>query len=243
MIKLFRNIRKNLLNEGKTSKYFKYAIGEIVLVVIGILIALQINNWNENQKAKETELYVLTEVLNNLEEDKILIDGIIEQRQKAKASIINMISYLNQDSVNVDVLSQDFLNYLTFERYFPINNAYEILKSKGLKLSNNKLTTRISRYYDYEQNRANFSIKDIEEAVLLILNDKNSVVRFVNTFNLNEYVEITEPNNPIFKNELYRELISFKNNNGGTLERLNNFSKINKTLILDLETELKLLKK
>ncbi len=47
MIKFFRNIRKTLLTEGKTSKYFKYAIGEIVLVVIGILIALQINNWNE----------------------------------------------------------------------------------------------------------------------------------------------------------------------------------------------------
>lgn len=50
MIKLFRKIRHNLINHGKTTKYFKYAIGEIVLVVIGILIALQINNWNENRK-------------------------------------------------------------------------------------------------------------------------------------------------------------------------------------------------
>ena len=50
MIKFFRNIRKNLVAENKTSKYFKYAIGEIVLVVIGILIALQINNWNESRK-------------------------------------------------------------------------------------------------------------------------------------------------------------------------------------------------
>ena len=50
MIKFFRHIRKNLLMENKTSKYFKYAIGEIILVVIGILIALQINNWNEQRK-------------------------------------------------------------------------------------------------------------------------------------------------------------------------------------------------
>jgi Tfp pilus assembly protein PilE len=55
MIKFFRNIRKKLLAEGKTSKYFKYAIGEIVLVVIGILIALQINNWNESRKSKTIE--------------------------------------------------------------------------------------------------------------------------------------------------------------------------------------------
>ena len=57
MIKFFRKIRQNLLMENKTGKpasrtgrYFKYAIGEIILVVIGILIALQINNWNENRK-------------------------------------------------------------------------------------------------------------------------------------------------------------------------------------------------
>ena len=50
MIKFFRHIRKRLLTENKFSKYLLYAIGEIVLVVIGILIALSINNWNENQK-------------------------------------------------------------------------------------------------------------------------------------------------------------------------------------------------
>ena len=55
MIKFFRHIRKNLLVENKTSKYFKYAIGEIILVVIGILIALQINNWNESRKSNQLE--------------------------------------------------------------------------------------------------------------------------------------------------------------------------------------------
>ena len=50
MIKFFRHIRQNLIMENKTSKYLKYAIGEIILVVIGILIALQVNNWNENRK-------------------------------------------------------------------------------------------------------------------------------------------------------------------------------------------------
>ena len=70
MIKIFRNIRKKLLTEGKTTKYFKYAIGEIILVVIGILIALQINNWNTN-KASEKQAYnqlleVQKEILNNI---------------------------------------------------------------------------------------------------------------------------------------------------------------------------------
>ncbi len=52
MIKFFRKFRQNLLSEGKTGKYLKYAIGEIILIVIGILIALQINNWNEARKLK-----------------------------------------------------------------------------------------------------------------------------------------------------------------------------------------------
>ncbi len=68
MIKFFRKIRQNLLMENKTGKYFKYAIGEIVLVVIGILIALQINNWNENRKEnRKAESYLV-----NIKEDLIL---------------------------------------------------------------------------------------------------------------------------------------------------------------------------
>ena len=55
MIKFFRKIRENLIMENKTSKYLKYAIGEIILVVIGILIALQINNWNEDHKQQKTQ--------------------------------------------------------------------------------------------------------------------------------------------------------------------------------------------
>jgi len=66
MIKFFRNIRKNLVKAGKTTKYFKYAIGEIVLVVVGILIALQINNWNEVKKIKTLETKILKELHNNL---------------------------------------------------------------------------------------------------------------------------------------------------------------------------------
>lgn len=66
MIKFFREIRQNLLNQGKTGKYFKYAIGEIVLVVIGILIALQINNWNEWRKDRVKEKIILNDLANNI---------------------------------------------------------------------------------------------------------------------------------------------------------------------------------
>lgn len=60
MIKFFRKIRQNLISEGKTANYIIYAIGEIILIVFGILIALQINNWNELRKQKILERQVYT---------------------------------------------------------------------------------------------------------------------------------------------------------------------------------------
>ena len=59
MIKFFRKIRQNLLMENKTGRYLKYAIGEIILVMIGILLALQVNNWNQQRIAMQKEQLLL----------------------------------------------------------------------------------------------------------------------------------------------------------------------------------------
>ena len=69
MIKFFRRIRQRLLTENKFSKYLLYAIGEIILVVIGILIALSINNWNEDRKESLIEKNYLRRLLADLEND------------------------------------------------------------------------------------------------------------------------------------------------------------------------------
>jgi len=65
-MKIFRKLRLNFLNEGKTNKYLKYAIGEILLVVIGILIALQVNNWNETRIAQKKEKKIYSKILLDL---------------------------------------------------------------------------------------------------------------------------------------------------------------------------------
>ena len=69
MINFLRRIRRDLINENKTSIYLIYAVGEVVLVVFGILIALQINNWNENQKTKKLEIVFLENLQIDLEVD------------------------------------------------------------------------------------------------------------------------------------------------------------------------------
>ncbi len=69
MIKFFRHIRRSLIKENQMGKYFKYAIGEIILVVIGILIALQINNWNEQRKTRNIEAKLISELLEDVKND------------------------------------------------------------------------------------------------------------------------------------------------------------------------------
>ena len=66
MLKFFRKIRQNLLSEGKTGKYIKYAIGEIILVVIGILIAVQINDWNNNRIEKKSDYQLIEALITDL---------------------------------------------------------------------------------------------------------------------------------------------------------------------------------
>lgn len=63
MLSLFRKIRQNLLAQNRATKYLLYALGEILLVVMGILIALQVNNWNEERKIKENERLLLSDVI------------------------------------------------------------------------------------------------------------------------------------------------------------------------------------
>lgn len=90
MAKIFRKIRFDLMERNKTANYLKYAIGEIVLVVIGILIALQINNWNENRKEQQTlnNIYVL--VAEDLKSDIDEVTNVINA-EKPREQIIDKI--------------------------------------------------------------------------------------------------------------------------------------------------------
>lgn len=78
MIKFFRKIRYDLIEKNKTGKYLKYAVGEIILVVIGILIALSINNWNENLKNKKLETSYLKRIYKDLDNDLLEYVGTSE---------------------------------------------------------------------------------------------------------------------------------------------------------------------
>ena len=168
MIKFFRKIRQNLLMENKTGKYFKYAIGEIFLVVIGILVALSINNWNENRKSDIELNNYLELMVEELQQDisfyKILITG-----NNDKLKYLISLSKGNFENLNLEN-AQDIIAYNYGIRNF--GSAYYTLKENGkiIGINNKKLRDLMIFYYDdltasYNQTtdwHRNFVVANIE---------------------------------------------------------------------------------
>ncbi|WP_445749368.1 DUF6090 family protein [Polaribacter sp.] len=106
MIQFFRKIRQSLLSEGKTGRYFKYAIGEIVLVVIGILIALQINNWNEEHKINKIRTLKLSQIESDLRADVVALEEGILVKEQEIATLKNYRDRLSQSNASIDTLDK-----------------------------------------------------------------------------------------------------------------------------------------
>ena len=154
MIKFFRNIRQNQIMENKTGKYFKYAIGEIILVVIGILIALSINNWNEKrQNAKTLSIYT-NQLIEEVEINIAKLDTVIIEESKLKTHMDTVVQLLNaKDYDNLKLIQKSYA-LLSFEAFDPETITFDNLKSSGeFKLINNiDLRNAISRAYNsFEQ--------------------------------------------------------------------------------------------
>ena len=132
MIKLFRKIRQNFLSEGKTAKYLKYAISEIVLVVIGILIALSINNWNENRKAAIQEEIVLKSLYDNLKLAKQQSQLLIKEENDLKHVLIKILDLGSVPNASfVETISDSIFKNAVWDLQsdLPILNTYLNLKN------------------------------------------------------------------------------------------------------------------
>ena len=167
MIKFFRKIRQNLIMENKTSKYFKYAIGEIVLVVIGILIALQINNWNQNRLDRNFENVMLKEVKNSLESDMEIYDIFVQRASAKKDGIQELLQLIDSKKSYPDSVLLRAYNKMTIGFIFNYNKGgYEAIKSVGLdKISNDSLRTKLIATYEMDLPRLELFFKSIEKDV------------------------------------------------------------------------------
>lgn len=149
MIKFFSKIRQSLLSEGKTRKYFKYAIGEIILVVFGILIALQINNWNESDNLAKKEVSMLINLRNDLVSDLINLkheDSLFAIREVNSAKGLELFYKATTIS---DIDSVSSLSDARWNALYINNNTYNEMVSTGsmYSMKNRELQKNIIRYY------------------------------------------------------------------------------------------------
>ena len=120
MINFFRRIRKNLLSENKVSKYLLYALGEILLVVVGILIALQVNNWNEDRNSRQFEIRMLTEVRNALSDDLDICQMLKERNEAKQQGIQEMLKMITSEESYPDSVILNVYNKMTLSFFLKV---------------------------------------------------------------------------------------------------------------------------
>lgn len=254
MIKFFRKIRQNLLSEGKTGKYLKYAIGEIILVVVGILIALQINNNNEANKTRKSELTYLAGIKSDLGLNAEVFEKSIDQKKSAIESANIIIGFFEGDSIpNFDYFNLHNLNVQIGNPLTYNNNTYqELINSGNLAIISNESIKNsllnMESIYKEIQFWENHMYADFKENIYQFYFgavDLNS--------HLQNYVyQITEgqagENRNLLKSDIDAILNNqrFKNgfvlsvfNNGQILERINKLNAIVQKLNNSIDAEIK----
>ena len=132
MINFFRRIRKQLADDNKPMKYMRYAIGEILLVVIGILIALQVNNWNEDRKSGILEIRILNRLRQDLVVDTLYLNDRLERTIKQKTEQYEFV----HEIYNTQKSEKEFKKVLKLQNWDSDNlvmqtSTYEELKNSG----------------------------------------------------------------------------------------------------------------
>lgn len=149
MIRLFRKIRQQLLSQSNYGIYILYAAGEIILVVIGILIALQIDNRNDWRKLRDLEISTLEELVTTLEQDTTLLSkGIFSAIESEKAGSL-VITALEERIPYDQSLSYNLSRAYRSNTADPIDvTAFDLLKERGTDIISNKLIRRaITKHY------------------------------------------------------------------------------------------------
>ncbi len=165
MIKFFRKIRHRLLSENKFSKYLIYAIGEIILVVIGILIALYINNLNTEKQDAITLNGYLNNIAENIKSDQINLEKISVFRDSSIIGSMYFMTMIEQESKDqYKIYFSKYFNYNPWldESFQSNQSGFEALKNSGYlnKIHQTDLETQLYKYYSLVQ-----KIKDEEQSL------------------------------------------------------------------------------
>ena len=182
MIKFFRKIRQNLLSEGKTGKYFKYALGEILLVMIGILLALQVTDWNERRKGRILEQKILVQLKSEYEANLAQLEEKIYMRNRAIEASHNLLSFIdNPEIFDEETFYTSWWHIAIDPTFDPIQN--DIIGTDKLQLiQNEKLVSLLSNWstevYQVEEQEKQYQI--LRNQFILPLIIKSGISRNLN---------------------------------------------------------------
>ena len=151
MIKFFRHIRRSLINQNQMGKYFKYAIGEVLLVVIGILIALQVNNWNTERLDREAATNVLHRLIEDIEADYVRLNFIDSSYTANLENIRQAYDILAMDKIidTVQLREVSFFSGADIKDVNSVRATFDEMISTGsiYKLNNDDLIAQTIEYY------------------------------------------------------------------------------------------------
>ncbi len=183
------------MEQNKTGRYFKYAIGEIILVVIGILIALQINNWNEQRKLKHQEGTYYCKIFEDLRADINNVDSTIVSLDKRQVAAKRLLTNLLKIQDDKAVLLADYVAALRSIKFFPTKAAINDITSSG-KLENLKNENLKNAILDFYTNQ-NYALGVV---------DSNNQELSEKVFNNQNYTEFGLQELPLYKDIFGEEL-------------------------------------
>ena len=218
------------MEKNKIGKYLKYAVGEIILVVIGILIALQINNWNENRKSKIMANELYTNLLTSLEQDSIEVQRTIDLLTKSLETQKKLI--LSKSDQNTKEFNQNELEIIVKEvasgvmSFFPKTGVYDVITSNNSLdlLQSKKIKALLINLYDFQYKRY--------ENVDAIIDHKyhyqlGSLIRkkigYLGEYNSESEFKVIKNVEPRLFNEHYEELVTECQDVYGVLSTGNNY--------------------
>ena len=150
MIHVFRKIRHNLLEKNNFRKYLTYTIGEVIIVIIGILIAIQINNLNEDRKDRKDELYYISKIKLNLEADVDLLTSYIESNSRQMIILDSLLIMLqNPQDYDINYFKQKIMIVQVCQRFIPTNTTFSnLIYSNNLSIiGNQEILDNLFSYY------------------------------------------------------------------------------------------------
>lgn len=157
MIKFFRHIRQRMIKENRFSKYLLYAIGEIALVMIGILLALQVNTWNESRKEHTQEVAILEQVRIEFRSNLKQLDEKIHIRDRQLAAAQNLLHFIDYPETRVqDSVEKAIIGAMPYTTFDPIVNdlaaagSLRLIRSDSLKLLLSQWTSEIVQVVESE---------------------------------------------------------------------------------------------